>query len=114
MIPSGDHSSRSILHRRVSSYEEIVTPPVTPRNSLLVSTADADGQEGDLTRPLLPFLEDEENSNSTGSGDDDTLTISSALSLRFRIKWKLWIVFVLLVLSGVSNVVLAKLQSLPM
>lgn len=102
MIPSGDHSSRSILHRRVSSWaswSEAGTP--TPANG---------GDEGEsasvsLSRSLLPELEYEEE-------ESDLLSLVSN-SFR-KANWKLWLVFVLLIVSGVSNVVLAKLQALPM
>jgi len=100
MIPSGDHSSRSILHRRVSSWAEATQSLIAEEIPL---TSDS---EDELSRPLLPELEYEEA--SAGSEED------SIQSLRRKRKWKLVIAFVLLVVSGVSNVVLAKLQSLPM
>jgi len=61
--------------------------------------------------PFLPSLEYEPVST-----DDESSSIVSLLQLSERSKkeWKLWLVFLLLVLSGVGNVVLAKLQSLPM
>lgn len=113
MIPSGDHSSRFLFLRRVSSWSEVTSHrPSGSRDTLeddesllLPSTADSlEQEEDDLATPLLPSLEYEEES------------VASLLyfSERSKKEWKLWLIFFLLVLSGVSNVVLAKLQSLPM
>ncbi|KAL3930197.1 MAG: hypothetical protein SGBAC_011865 [Bacillariaceae sp.] len=65
--------------------------------------------------PFFPSLEYE----PVSMDDDDDQSSSSIgtllhLSQRSRKEWKLWLVFLLLVTSGVGNVVLAKLQSLPM
>ena len=100
MIPSGDHTSRNLLLRRISSWSEITSPQQQQDEFSLASVDD----DGDLSSPLLPALEYEEESV-------DAASIRSARKYR---KWKLWIFFVLMVVSGVGNVVLAKLQSLPM
>jgi hypothetical protein len=99
MIPVGDHSTRSIVHRRVSSWASWSE----------AGTALRDGDEGesqpeDLSRSLMPSLEFEE--------EDDLLSLVSE-ALR-KANWKLWVVFSLMTVSGVSNVILAKLQSHPM
>lgn len=112
MIPAGDHSSRSIVHRRVSSWASwsevgtgtgTATPPRT--NEGETGSAVAASASEELSRSLLPGLEYEDE-------EDDLLSLVSQ-SLR-KLNWKLWIVFLLMILSGVSNVVLAKLQALPM
>ena len=78
----------------------------------------------DLTSPLLPHglsFEYEEQSHQSSVDDEreedeenhphrcccHSTTLTST-------DWKLWIVFGLLVASGVGNVIFAKLQSLPM
>jgi drug/metabolite transporter (DMT)-like permease len=112
MIPSGDHSSRFLLLRRVSSWSEVTSHrPSGSRESLLLDEDDSllmssssSSVEDDLSTPLLPSLEYEEES----------VTSLLHLSERTKKEWKLWLVFLLLLISGVSNVVLAKLQSLPM
>lgn len=104
MIPSGDHISRSIVHRRVASWASwseggTGTPqPTEPgEESMSVSAS--------LPRSLLPELEYE-------SEEDDLLSL---ISESFRTtNWKLWLGFIMLIVSGVSNVVLSKLQALPM
>jgi hypothetical protein len=57
---------------------------------------------------LLPSLEYEESTHGSNSS-----TTSSVLSRRTK-NWKLWVGFVLLVVTGVGNVIFAKLQALPM
>eukprot|EP00980_Cylindrotheca_fusiformis_P023274 scaffold10310_cov81-Cylindrotheca_fusiformis.AAC.5 len=114
MIPSGDHSSRFLLLRRVSSWSDVTSHRHGSRDSILEDNDDEEDsailpstsldQEDDLATPLLPSLEYEEES----------IASLSYFSERSKKEWKLWLVFILLVLSGVSNVVLAKLQSLPM
>jgi len=162
MIPTGDHSSRSLLLRRVSSWSE-VTPSqrrsdsscneVDDEADLLleaeyqdldslqlriagynnIGNKDGDQEQhtdaenvrtpqhhqnhilnpssGLMRNPFFPSLEYE-----PVSMEDETSSIASLLHLSERSKkeWKLWLVFLLLVVSGVGNVVLAKLQSLPM
>lgn len=106
MIPGGDHTSRNLLLRRVSSWSEITgsqQPPEEDGFSLASQDGD-DDHDRDLTRPLLPDLEYEE----------DSIDLLSIRSLSRKYKWKLWLVFVVLIVSGVCNVLLAKLQSLPM
>jgi hypothetical protein len=106
MIPAGDHSSRSIVHRRVASWaswSEVGTT-TTPMNEEENESSFAATSE-ELSRSLFPELEYEDD-------EDDILSIVSS-SLR-KLNWKLWIVFLVLIVSGVSNVVLAKLQALPM
>lgn len=113
MIPGGDHSSRSLLLRRVSSWSEVGTAQsasVDDDDASMPSMAVTEGD--DLSRPLLPSLEYEDEStrsnNSNVGGDEQSQR------RRKTVKWKLWAVFGLLVLSGVGNVIIAKLQSLPM
>jgi CRT-like, chloroquine-resistance transporter-like len=157
MIPVGDHSSRTLLLRRVSSWSEVATtasndninydngedgdggdghghgPHTTSRQDGGGRGNDDDGDENDdqasllssfddssfLSSPqtnslaaLLPNLEYEEASAASSStvrgdgGGDHTI-----LNRLLRINWKLWSVFVLLVLSGVGNVLLAKMSS---
>jgi hypothetical protein len=103
MIPGADNCSRSLLHRRVSSWSEVTSGAPQPEEFSLASSLSDDD---DLSRPLLPALEYEDEVL-----EEDLLSFAS---IRRRYNWKLWIVFFLLVASGVSNVVLAKLQSLPM
>ncbi len=102
MIPAGDHISRSIVHRRVSSWaswSETGTPNREEESESMAVLSE------ELSRPLLPQLEYEDS-----EGD-----LLSLVSERFgKTNWKLCLVFLLLIVSGVSNVVLAKLQSLPM
>lgn len=101
MIPGGDHSTRSIVHRRISSFASwSEAGTVGPRDEV-----EQDNASEDLSRPLLPDLEYE-------SEEDDLLSLVSE-TMR-KANWKLWLAFSLLLVSGVSNVVLAKLQSLPM
>jgi hypothetical protein len=113
MIPGGDHSSRSLLLRRVSSWSEVGSrhSPSMDDDTSVQSESSA-AMEVDLSQPLLPSLEYEDestrSSNSVPTGDG----ISPLRSKNF--KWKLWAVFALLVVSGVGNVIIAKLQSLPM
>eukprot|EP00526_Cylindrotheca_closterium_P007998 CAMPEP_0113619028 /NCGR_PEP_ID=MMETSP0017_2-20120614/9654_1 /TAXON_ID=2856 /ORGANISM="Cylindrotheca closterium" /LENGTH=656 /DNA_ID=CAMNT_0000528581 /DNA_START=36 /DNA_END=2006 /DNA_ORIENTATION=- /assembly_acc=CAM_ASM_000147 len=187
MIPAGDHSSRSLLLRRVSSYSEVTASQHQRSDSSgdEYTNNNLDGEEDHLIEPSLRLgtaAEDEQLLNSSselritpsivedeGGGDhaddddddcnhdandgrrttssrqpqhhnsnhilslypffpaleyepvsmdDDDSTVFSAsllqLSERSKKEWKLWLVFLLLVLSGVGNVVLAKLQSLPM
>lgn len=103
MISAADHSSRSLVHRRVSSWSEVSTRSAPQQQQLLDEGSLA--SEDELSRPLLlPELEYE--------NEVEDIRAVSRPSRKFN--WKLWIVFLLLVLSGVSNVVLAKLQSLPM
>ena len=139
MIPGGDHSTRSLLHRRVSSWAEAVSvnSPVSDElYSILSSSSEIDDENvdnnnddserqrrrqrqrqhqadddedvlliGDLSQPLLPALEYEEESNL----DDESIRTQ-----RRKNKIKLWFVFVVMVFSGVGQVVLAKLQSVTM
>jgi len=141
MIPGGDHSSRSLLFRRIRSYSEVTT--ATPDDDIAVGNGNSDGEDqlsrrpllhltsslstnddgdivGDddddhgLTSPLLPegpSLEYEEQSQESLPEDDEEQHIYHTLA---STDWKLWIVFGLLVASGVGNVIFAKLQSLPM
>jgi hypothetical protein len=102
MIPAGDHSSRSILHRRVSSWASWSEAATATRDG---DEAESSTTPEDLSRSLLPGLEYEED-------DDDLLSLVSE-ALR-KTNWKLWAVFLVMTVSGVSNVVLAKLQAHPM
>jgi hypothetical protein len=129
MIPGGDHSSRTLLLRQVSSYSEVVsgmpsasyTPTHTPRPSLSSYTAIFQDDEvdetmsivtrDDLSRPLLPSLEYEE---STHSASSNSSTSSQQRAQQVLTNWKLWVGFTLLVFTGVGNVIFAKLQALPM
>lgn len=104
MIPSGDHSSRSILHRRVASWASWSEGGGTG-GTQTNEREESESVSATLSRSLLPDLEYEEE-------EDDLLSLVSD-SFR-KTNWKLWLVFVLLIVSGVSNVVLAKLQALPM
>ena len=146
MIPGGDHSSRSLLFRRIRSWSEITqrTPQradtehgdrddarwnresgpllqIIPSYSTDGDHTDDDGVDNnDLSSPLLPHghsLEYEEQSQESSddntSGGVDRLH-RSRCTLFLSTDWKLWIVFGLLVASGVGNVIFAKLQSLPM
>ena len=103
MIPTGDHSSRSIVHGRVSSWASWSEAATTNRDDEESESLDLVSQ--DLSRPLLPELEYEDS-------DDGLLSIVSEYLPKTN--WRLWLVFLVLVLSGVSNVVLAKLQAVPM
>lgn len=112
MIPGGDHISRSLLLRRVSSWSEVGTRQTSSidDDTSIASGSASVTDDDDLSRPLLPSLEYEDDSTRSGNsnpfGDDQS---------RFKpFKWKLWVVFTLLVVSGVGNVIIAKLQSLPM
>ena len=115
MIPGGDHSTRSLLHRRVSSWAEAVSvnSPVSDELYSILSSEEENLHEEedddeilDLSQPLLPaFLEYEEESNQ------DDLSIRTQ---RRKNKIRLWFVFVVMVVSGVGQVVLAKLQSVTM
>jgi hypothetical protein len=135
MIPGGDHNSRTLLLRQVSSYSEVPggpaspstrhnTPTHTPRlssssyafwdedvaslPSLNMTDPADDANHNDLSRPLLPSLEYEESSHG-GS------VVSVASSIHAPpTNWKLWVGFLLLVTTGVGNVIFAKLQALPM
>eukprot|EP00531_Pseudo-nitzschia_arenysensis_P018540 CAMPEP_0116154706 /NCGR_PEP_ID=MMETSP0329-20121206/21924_1 /TAXON_ID=697910 /ORGANISM="Pseudo-nitzschia arenysensis, Strain B593" /LENGTH=596 /DNA_ID=CAMNT_0003651705 /DNA_START=74 /DNA_END=1864 /DNA_ORIENTATION=- len=139
MIPGGDHSSRSLLFRRIRSWSEVTTGTHDDGTAIGNSSSDGDDQllrqpllhltsslsanddndiecdENDqvLSSPILPqglSLEYEEQSQeSLEDGEDQPIyhTIAST-------DWKLWIVFGILVTSGVGNVIFAKLQSLPM
>jgi hypothetical protein len=106
MISAADHSSRSLVHRRVSSWSEVSTRSAPQQQQQPQPIDECSlASEDELSRPLLlPELEYE--------NEVEDLRVVSRPSRKFN--WKLWIVFLLLVLSGVSNVVLAKLQSLPM
>jgi hypothetical protein len=99
MIPAGDHSSRSILHRRVSSWASWSEAATATRDG---DEAESTTTPEDLSRSLLPGLEYEE----------DLLSLVSE-ALR-KTNWKLWAVFLVMTVSGISNVVLAKLQAHPM
>lgn len=143
MIPGADHSSRSLLFRRIRSWSQVSQRTtseddaaettngssdgicnISLRPLLQCASTDAcdeiDGNDVDLMSPLLPqglSLEYEEESHRSSVVDDDeednphqqycAPTIAAT-------DWKLWIVFVFLVASGVGNVIFAKLQSLPM
>jgi hypothetical protein len=112
MIPGGDHSSRSLLLRRVSSWSEVGTGQTGSSfdEDASVPSVATPLSDDDLSRPLLPSLEYEDEStrsSSNGSADGQSQRGKT-------VKWKLWAVFALLVVSGVGNVVIAKLQSLPM
>ena len=108
MLPAGDHSSRSIVHRRVASWaswSDRGTTGLTNGEEENGSSFEATTSE-ELSRSLLlPQLEYEDE-------EDDLLSVLSE-SLR-KVNWKLLVVFLVLIVSGVSNVVLAKLQALPM
>lgn len=103
MIPTGDHSSRSIVHGRVSSWASWSEAGTTTNRDEESESLGLLSQE--LSRPLLPELEYEDS-------DDGLISIVSEYLPRTN--WRLWLVFLALVLSGVSNVVLAKLQAVPM
>lgn len=112
MIPGGDHSSRTLLLRRVSSWSEVATAAnteVDDNASLPSSVAHDDSSLP--SRPLLPNLEYEEEYSSGDEGGNSTSSRDPWRQWRRRINWKLWVVFVLMVLSGVGNVLLAKLSS---
>mmetsp|Transcript_24661 Transcript_24661/g.57900 ORF Transcript_24661/g.57900 Transcript_24661/m.57900 type:complete len:569 (+) Transcript_24661:125-1831(+) len=140
MIPGGDHSSRSLLFRRVRSWSDVAhrtrdsdTPTTGDDNDgqsqelrqpllqLNPSDRDDSGSGNSATPMLLPTLEYEiESDQSSVDADDDPSEeeeehpqrqCSSKLS---TMDLKLWIVFGFLVASGVGNVIFAKLQSLPM
>ncbi len=137
MIPGGDHSSRSLLFRRVRSYSEVSLPtpedeatrgsgnndgeihsPSRPLLSLTSSFSDGlcNDEDGDIISPLLPqglSLEYEEQSQESLVDGDEEGSQNLPATL-FSADWKLWFVFALLVASGVGNVIFAKLQSLPM
>jgi len=104
MIPGGSHSTRSIVHSRVSSWASWSRREDEDDDN----NDDGDGDESDttpedLSRSLLPELEYEEEE------DDDILSlVSEALK---KMNWKLWIVFTVMTFSGISNVVLTKLQA---
>jgi hypothetical protein len=99
MIPAVDHHTRSLLLRRVSSWSQQSAPQ---SDSFL-----EDEQQEELARPLLsPELEYEVASVTTETDEEQ--------SHRKKNNIKLWLVFCLLVVSGVANVIFAKLQSLPM
>eukprot|EP00934_Nitzschia_sp_Nitz4_P006884 Nitzschia sp. Nitz4//scaffold1_size375055//3591//5220//NITZ4_000202-RA/size375055-augustus-gene-0.657-mRNA-1//1//CDS//3329540823//6874//frame0 len=105
MIPTGDHSSRTLTHRRVTSWASWSEGPIINDSQREDGNSSQEEEGDDLSRPLLPQLEYEEE-------EDDLLSfVSTSLT---RKKWKLWLVFVLLVISGVANLILAKLQALPM
>ena len=149
MIPGGDHSSRSLLFRRIRSWSEVRHQGTTSdeddtareqhgggdrgdrlhRRPLLRLTsslsANDESENGcssgdDMVSPLLPrghSLEYEEQSceSSVDQDNDDEEEQQQHCSQRLAsTDWKLWIVFGLLVASGVGNVIFAKLQSLPM
>ena len=138
MIPGGDHSSRSLLFRRVRSYSEVSLPtpedeatrgssnndgeiqsPSRPLLSLTSSLSDGlcNDEDSDILSPLLPqglSLEYEEQSQESLIDDDDEEGNQSLSATLLSADWKLWFVFGLLVASGVGNVIFAKLQSLPM
>jgi hypothetical protein len=110
MIPAGDHSSRSIVHRRVASWaswSEVGTTATPTNNEEGENESSFAATNEELSRSLLPQQLEYE-----AAEEDDLLSIVSE-SLR-KFNWKLWIVFLMLIVSGVSNVVLAKLQALPM
>lgn len=126
MIPGGDHSSRTLLLRQVSSYSEVIpgstsnTPTHTPRpsSSSYAAVFPEDDELGgedlsiitdDLSRPLLPSLEYEESIHSGSASANASLA-----SRESPPNWKLWVGFTLLVSTGVGNVIFAKLQALPM
>jgi len=124
MIPGGDHSSRSLLFRRIYSWSE-VSNLINIAPMYDVNNQDGDGIDGDdnnsdndLSTPLLPQheLEYEESSSSSSviEDNDDHSRQKSCSSTIIETNWKLLIVFTLLVLSGVGNVIFAKLQALPM
>lgn len=102
MIPAGDHSSRSIFHRRVSSWASWSEAGTANREEESESLA---AVSEELSRPLLPELEYEDSEGDLLSLVSETLG---------KTKWKLRLVFLLLIISGVGNVVLAKLQAFPM
>jgi hypothetical protein len=137
MIPGGDHSSRSLLFRRIRSWSEITHRTPGHDNN--------DGEDRLHRRPLLRTDTDEHDENEIGSNDNRTSPLlPNGLSFEYEeqshqssvddereeenhphryccysttltsMDWKLWIVFGLLVASGVGNVIFAKLQSLPM
>lgn len=77
-------------------------PSITVSNS----ADQADNDNNSLSRPLLPSLEYEESSRGSN--------ISIVTEMELPPNWKLWVGFVLLVITGVGNVIFAKLQALPM
>jgi hypothetical protein len=100
MIPAGDHNSRSLLLRRVSSWSQL-----TLGDSVSVSSGD-----DALLRPLLPELEYEQAPPSS----DSSLVSEATMRRCSKVNFKLWVVFALLVVSGVANVIFLKMQALPM
>jgi hypothetical protein len=131
MIPGGDHNSRTLLLRQVSSYSDVVpagasasnTPTYTPQpssSSYIASFQDHEVEEtmatvtsDDLLRPLLPSLEYEESSHSSSTNFSSSAPQQQEQQLTVT-NWKLWVGFTLLVCTGVGNVIFAKLQALPM
>ena len=101
MIPVGDHNSRSVLLRRVSSWSQM-----TLGDSGSVSS----GDDALLMRPLLPELEYEQ----APPPSDSSLVSETTRRRCSKVNFKLWVVFALLVVSGVANVIFLKMQALPM
>lgn len=123
MIPGADHNSRTVLHRRLSSYAELTTTS-GDLTSIAAAAIRAEEEEGNdiidvvdntssLTQPLLPDLEYEDSPSMDSLGDDDSSPSISRIFSRPK-NIKLWVVFGLLVISGVTNVIFLKLQSVPM
>ncbi len=141
MIPGGDHSSRTLLFRRIRSWSDVTTG--THDDDTAIGNSNGDGDDQLLRQPLLQL-----NSSLSANDDNDIecdendqvpsspLFLPQGLSLEYEEQsqesisengenqpiyhtiasadWKLWIVFGILVASGVGNVIFAKLQSLPM
>ena len=134
MNPLGDQHSRTLLLRQVSTLTGATgpaspnsrnhSPTHTPRPSsssyaflenedmtdfpslTVTNSADQENDNNSLSRPLLPSLEYEESSHDSN--------ISVVTTEESPPNWKLWVGFVLLVITGVGNVLFAKLQALPM
>lgn len=137
MIPGGDHSSRSLLFRRVRSWSDVSHRPRDDdtagessdgrfqqlRQPLLHLTPFErdDSDDGNLEPPMPPTLEYEEESDQSSVHTENELTEvqedhsqQNCSSILATMDWKLWTVFGFLVASGVGNVIFAKLQSQPM
>ena len=175
MIPGGDHSSRTLLFRRIRSWSEVSGNNDTTTSNVVNDNNDTDNENenedgiinnsnsnnnnnnndgdsrddnnisgddnnnnynNDLLSPLLlplhhqllqqaPSLEYEESSTSSSvTTQQQQQQQQQRCRCRHMLKcsatiitdtnWKLWIVFILLVSSGVGNVIFAKLQALPM
>ena len=148
MIPSGDHHTRSLLLRRISSWSRIQLQEFEPRAEGYSLLVDNDGDTNhdqqpvhNLLQSLLPEFEFEQPAQSDRTaqgmissdqendqlgplnrGDEgehihqqrDQRIAAFFPHARASKNVKLYLVFVLLIVCGVGNVTLAKLQALPM